>query len=46
MGHGRFIAFYLLCGIAAVLAQEPLPDPSSIVPMVGASGAISGVLGV
>jgi membrane associated rhomboid family serine protease len=44
MGHGRFIAFYLLCGIAAVLAQA-LPDPSSIVPMVGASGAISGVLG-
>jgi len=44
MGHGRFIVFYLLCGIAAVLAQA-LPDPSSTVPMVGASGAISGVLG-
>ena len=44
MGHGRFVVFYLLCGIAAVLAQA-LPDPSSTVPMIGASGAISGVLG-
>ena len=44
MGHGRFIVFYLLCGIAAALAQS-LPDPGSVVPMVGASGAIAGVLG-
>jgi len=44
MGHGRFIAFYLLCGIAAVFAQA-LPDPASTTPMIGASGAISGVLG-
>ncbi len=44
MGHGRFIVFYLLCGLAAVFAQV-LPDPQSSVPMVGASGAISGVLG-
>jgi membrane associated rhomboid family serine protease len=44
MGHGRFVAFYLLCGAAAVFAQA-LPEPSSTVPMVGASGAISGVLG-
>jgi membrane associated rhomboid family serine protease len=44
MGHARFVVFYLLCGIAAVLAQA-LPDPSSTIPMVGASGAISGVLG-
>jgi membrane associated rhomboid family serine protease len=44
MGHGRFIVFYLLCGIAAVFAQA-LPDPTSTIPMVGASGAISGVLG-
>jgi len=44
MGHGRFIAFYLICGLAAALAQA-LPDPSSRVPMIGASGAISGVLG-
>ncbi|HEX6637745.1 MAG TPA: rhomboid family intramembrane serine protease [Steroidobacteraceae bacterium] len=44
MGHGRFLAFYALCGIAAVIAQV-LPNPGSIIPMVGASGAISGVLG-
>jgi len=44
MGHVRFVFFYLLCGIAAVFAQV-LPNPGSIVPMVGASGAISGVLG-
>jgi membrane associated rhomboid family serine protease len=44
MGHGRFVAFYLLCGVAAVFAQA-LPEPTSTLPMVGASGAISGVLG-
>ena len=44
LGHGRFILFYLLCGLAAALAQA-LPEPDSQVPMVGASGAISGVLG-
>jgi membrane associated rhomboid family serine protease len=44
MGHGRFLVFYLLCGVAAAMAQA-LPEPSSQVPMVGASGAISGVLG-
>jgi membrane associated rhomboid family serine protease len=44
MGHIRYLIFYLLCGIAAVLAQS-LPDTSSQVPMIGASGAISGVLG-
>ena len=44
MGHGRFIVFYLLCGICAVFAQA-IPDPDSTIPMVGASGAISGVLG-
>ncbi|MBI4756850.1 MAG: rhomboid family intramembrane serine protease [Betaproteobacteria bacterium] len=44
MGHLRFILFYLLCGVVAVYAQA-LPDPSSQVPMIGASGAISGVLG-
>jgi membrane associated rhomboid family serine protease len=43
-GHGRFVVFYLLCGVAAALAQA-LPDPESKIPMVGASGAISGVLG-
>jgi membrane associated rhomboid family serine protease len=44
MGHARFIVFYLLCGVAAVFAQA-LPEPASTVPMIGASGAISGVLG-
>jgi len=44
MGHGRFIAFYFLCGIAAALAQTAI-DPGSEIPMVGASGAIAGVLG-
>ena len=43
MGHGRFGVFYLVCGIAAALA-EGLTNPHSGLPMVGASGAISGVL--
>ncbi|MGE5242475.1 MAG: rhomboid family intramembrane serine protease [Bacteroidota bacterium] len=44
MGHARFAIFYLLCGIVAALAQA-LPNPDSTLPMIGASGAISGVLG-
>ncbi len=44
IGHFRYIAFYLICGIAAALAQVVL-GPDSIIPMLGASGAISGVLG-
>jgi membrane associated rhomboid family serine protease len=44
MGHVRFLIFYLLCGVAAALAQG-FVDPDSAVPMVGASGAIAGVLG-
>ena len=44
MGHVRFFIFYILCGIAAVYAQA-IPNPDSTVPMIGASGAISGVLG-
>jgi membrane associated rhomboid family serine protease len=44
MGHGRFIAFYILAGIVAALAQL-LYDPASNIPMVGASGAVSGILG-
>lgn len=44
MGHVRFVVFYLLCGIAAVFAQA-LPNMESTIPMIGASGAISGVLG-
>jgi membrane associated rhomboid family serine protease len=44
MGHFRYAIFYLLCGIAAALTQS-FVNPASEVPMVGASGAISGVLG-
>jgi rhomboid family protein len=44
MGHGRFLVFYLLCGIAAAVAQT-ITVPDSVVPMVGASGAIAGVMG-
>jgi len=44
MGHMRFVVFYLLCGVAAAGTQL-LADPHSRMPMVGASGAISGVLG-
>lgn len=44
MGHVRFVIFYLLCGIAAVFGQV-LQNPASEIPMIGASGAISGVLG-
>jgi membrane associated rhomboid family serine protease len=44
MGHVGFLIFYLACGAAAGLAQS-LPDPSSLAPMVGASGAIAGVMG-
>jgi membrane associated rhomboid family serine protease len=44
MGRLRFAAFYLLCGLAAAAAQV-LINPASPVPMVGASGAISGVMG-
>jgi membrane associated rhomboid family serine protease len=44
MGHARFVVFYLLCGLAAA-ALQVATQPSSIVPMVGASGAIGGVMG-
>ena len=43
-GHGRFIVFYILCGLAA-FSTHFIMDPASQVPMIGASGAISGVLG-
>ncbi|MCS7172130.1 MAG: rhomboid family intramembrane serine protease [Armatimonadetes bacterium] len=43
-GHVGFLAFYVLCGLAAAFAQI-LIQPTSRVPMVGASGAIAGVLG-
>jgi membrane associated rhomboid family serine protease len=44
LGHGRFLLFYLLSGVAAAAAQIVM-NPDSRVPMVGASGAVSGVLG-
>ena len=44
MGTVRFTAFYLLCGLAAACTQI-ITDPGALVPMVGASGAIGGVLG-
>jgi membrane associated rhomboid family serine protease len=44
LGHGRFVAFYLLAGYAAALAHF-LANPASTAPAIGASGAISGVLG-
>jgi len=44
MGHVPFLAFYLLCGVTAALAQY-VADPGSQIPTVGASGAIAGVMG-
>ncbi|MEW6582137.1 MAG: rhomboid family intramembrane serine protease [Actinomycetota bacterium] len=44
LGRARFIPFYLLCGVLAALAQA-ISDPDSAIPLIGASGAISGVLG-
>jgi len=44
LGHTKFLIFYLVCGVAASLTQM-LMDWNSVVPIIGASGAISGVLG-
>ena len=44
MTRPRFVVFYLLCGLAAAMMQV-IAEPDSAVPMVGASGAISGVMG-
>ena len=44
MGPLKFVIFYLLCGTIAAICQG-LVDPTSEIPMVGASGAIAGVLG-
>ena len=44
MGHKKFLLFYLICGLLAALLQA-LINPSSPVPMIGASGAIAGILG-
>jgi membrane associated rhomboid family serine protease len=43
LGHGRYLLFYLLCGVCAAAVQGLLGDP--YVPMIGASGAISAVMG-
>ncbi|MDI6852315.1 MAG: rhomboid family intramembrane serine protease [Deltaproteobacteria bacterium] len=43
-GHGRFLLFYLSCGVVAALAQLAVA-PHSSMPMVGASGAIAGIMG-
>ncbi len=44
MGRGRFLVFYLVCGLAAAAAHVAV-DPASPIPTVGASGAISGIMG-
>ena len=44
MGSARFVVFYLLCGLGAAAAQI-LSNPESAIPMVGASGAIGGIMG-
>jgi len=44
LGHGKYLVFYLLCGIVAALGQT-VANPYSTIPMVGASGAIAGVMG-
>lgn len=44
MNRGTFLVFYLMCGLTAAIAQV-WTNPASVVPMVGASGAISGVMG-
>lgn len=43
MGHSRFLVFYLVCGVAAAYSQIYM-NPSSRIPMIGASGAVSGIL--
>jgi membrane associated rhomboid family serine protease len=44
LGHGRFLLFYLGCGAAAGIGQT-IVNPTSLVPMIGASGAVAGVMG-
>ena len=44
VGHGRFVLFYLLCGIGAAIGHV-MAQPGSMVPTIGASGAIAGVMG-
>ncbi|GAB5390070.1 MAG: rhomboid family intramembrane serine protease [Alphaproteobacteria bacterium] len=46
MGHFRFLVFYLLCGVAATMAHVMMADgQGALIPLIGASGAISGILG-
>jgi membrane associated rhomboid family serine protease len=44
LGHGRYLAFYLVCGLAASVAHVMF-NPASVIPALGASGAIAGILG-
>jgi membrane associated rhomboid family serine protease len=44
LGHGRYLLFYLACGLAASVAHTVF-NPTSVVPALGASGAIAGILG-
>ena len=44
MDHSKFLGFYLLCALAAGLVKM-VSDPESSVPIVGASGAVAGVMG-
>jgi membrane associated rhomboid family serine protease len=44
LGHGRFVIFYLVCGLVAAFGQIAI-DPESTLPLIGASGAIAGVMG-
>jgi membrane associated rhomboid family serine protease len=44
LGHGKFLFFYLACGVAAAVTQI-LVNPATTIPTVGASGAIAGVMG-
>jgi membrane associated rhomboid family serine protease len=44
LGHGPFLVFYLLCGVSGTLAAVVM-DPSSILPKIGAGGAVAGVMG-
>ncbi|MBM4128963.1 MAG: rhomboid family intramembrane serine protease, partial [Nitrospira sp.] len=44
LGHVRFLVFYIFCGIVSAYAHA-ITEPHSLIPMIGASGAISGILG-
>jgi membrane associated rhomboid family serine protease len=44
LGHVRFLVFYIFCGIVSAYAHA-ITEPNSLIPMIGASGAISGILG-